>query len=174
LVRGKSEPLRKEKGPINVRKRTRMTVSLAAVCTLLGGMALTAVVSAGPALADYEPGANDVVGVGSDTLQFMLDFGADGDTNGDLGFNATNVYKLVSMDATADSNARFSWAVGATLASPTAGALNPTDVLRGGTYPQQRINGSGAGIKALSPRPTDGRACMTSSLAPRTCGRPRT
>jgi hypothetical protein len=126
-----------------------MTVSLAAVCTLLGGMALTAVVSAGPALADYEPGSNDVVGVGSDTLQYMLDFGAGGDTNGDLGYNNSAYYKLDSMDATADANGRFSWAVGATLASPTAGALNPTDVLRGGTYPQQRINGSGAGISAL-------------------------
>jgi ABC-type phosphate transport system substrate-binding protein len=134
-----------------VRKRTRVTVSLAAVCTLLGGIALTAAISAAPALADYEPGPLDVVGAGSDTLQYILDFGADGDVSADPGYNDTagNLYKLVSMDATADSNARFSWAVGATLANPTAGALNPTAVYRGQTYPVQRINGSGAGINAL-------------------------
>jgi ABC-type phosphate transport system substrate-binding protein len=133
-----------------VRKRTRVTVSLAAVCTLLGGIALSAAMSAAPALADYAPNANDVVGDGSDTLQFIVDFGADGDVSADPGYNgAGNLYKLVSMDATADSNARFSWAVGASLSNPTAGALNPTAVYRAGTYPVQRINGSGAGINAL-------------------------
>jgi ABC-type phosphate transport system substrate-binding protein len=134
-----------------VRKRTRITVSLAAVCTLLGGIALSAAISATPALADYEPGPLDVVGVGSDTLQYILDFGADGDVSADPGYNDTagNLYKLVSIDATADSNGRFSWAVGATLADPTAGELNPTAVYRGQTYPVQRINGSGAGINAL-------------------------
>jgi ABC-type phosphate transport system substrate-binding protein len=132
-----------------VRKRVRFTVSLAAACTLLGGMAVTAVISAGPALADYQPGPNDVVGDGSDTLQYMLDFGAGGDTNGDAGYNSTAFYKLVSMDATADSNARFAWQVGASLTNPTAGALNPTAVYRANTYPVQRINGSGAGINAL-------------------------
>jgi hypothetical protein len=35
------------------------------------------------------------------------------------------------------------------LSDPTAGELNPTVVLRGQTYPVQRINGSGAGISAL-------------------------
>jgi ABC-type phosphate transport system substrate-binding protein len=133
-----------------VRKRVRVTVSLAAACTLLGGMALTAVMSAGPALADYAPGPNDIVGGGSDTLQYMVDFAADGDVDGDAGFNSIgNPYKLVSMDATADANARFSWAVGASLSNPTAGALDPTAVYRAGTYPQQRINGSSAGINAL-------------------------
>jgi len=133
-----------------VRKRVRVTVSLAAACTLLGGMALTAVMSAGPALADYAPGPNDIVGGGSDTLQYMVDFAADGDVDGDAGYNDLGgAYKLVSMDATADANARFSWAVGASLSNPTAGALNPTAVYRGGTYPQLRINGSGAGINAL-------------------------
>ncbi|HTZ93779.1 MAG TPA: substrate-binding domain-containing protein [Streptosporangiaceae bacterium] len=133
-----------------MRKRTRVTVSLAAACTLLGGIALSAAMSAAPALADYAPNANDVVGGGSDTLQYMVDFAADGDVAADPGYNdAGNLYKLVSMDATADSNARFSWAVGASLSNPTAGALNPTAVYRGGTYPQVRINGSGAGINAL-------------------------
>jgi ABC-type phosphate transport system substrate-binding protein len=131
-----------------VRKRTRVTVSLAAACTLLGGIALTAAMSAAPALADYAPNSNDVVGDGSDTLQFIVDFAADGDVSGDAGFNSSgNLYKLVSMDATADSNARFSWGNNSTFANPVA--LNPTAVYRAGTYPVQRINGSGAGINAL-------------------------
>lgn len=104
--------------------------------------------SAAPALADYQPNANDVVGDGSDTLQFMLDFSADGDTSGDLGYNAAgNLYKLVSMDATSDSNARDSWAQGSTLLNSIP--LNPTAVYRAGTFAVQRINGSGSGIKAL-------------------------
>lgn len=136
-----------------MRKRTKLSVSLAAACTSLGALAL----SVGPVLpanaaptvkADYAPVANDVVGDGSDTLQYVVDFGADGDPSGDTGYNdAGNLYKLVSMDATADSNARFSWADGSTINNPIA--LNPTAVYRGGTYPVQRINGSGAGINAL-------------------------
>jgi ABC-type phosphate transport system substrate-binding protein len=140
-----------------VRKLTKLSTSLAAVCTTVGALSL-AVGGALPAhasttvKADYAPigGATfgDVVGDGSDTLQFIVDFGADGDVSGDSGYNdAGNLYKLVSMDATADSNARFSWANGSTLANPLA--LDPTAVYRGGTFPVQRINGSGAGINAL-------------------------
>jgi ABC-type phosphate transport system substrate-binding protein len=110
--------------------------------------------------ADYAPNGNasfgDVVGVGSDTLEFILDFGADGDVSGDSGYNdAGNLYKLISFDATADANARASWANGSTLSNPLS--LNPTTVYRGGTYPIQRINGSGAGINALltDTAPTD-------------------
>ena len=131
-----------------MRKRTRAAVSLAGACALLGGIALPVVLSAGPAMADYAPNYNDVVGVGSDTLQYLLDFGADGDPSGDSGYNASgNLYKLINFDATADANARYSWAVGATLNSPNP--LDPTVVLRQGDYPVQRINGSGAGISAL-------------------------
>ena len=136
-----------------MRKRTRMSASLAAACTVLGAVALTVSASlpaqaAPTARADYAPGPNDVVGDGSDTLQYLLDFGADGDPSGDAGYNSVgNPYKLVSMDATADSNARYSWANGSTLNNPLP--LNPTAVYRAGTYPQQRINGSGAGINAL-------------------------
>ena len=98
--------------------------------------------------ADYAPVANDVVGDGSDTLQFIVDFSADGDPSGDTGYNsAGNLFKLVSMDATADSNARFAWKNGSTLLAPLS--LQPTAVYRGGTFPVQRINGSGAGINAL-------------------------
>ncbi len=120
---------------------------LLAASTALGGVALS-VGTALPAHADYAPGANDIVGVGSDTLQYLLDFGDDGDTVGDLGYNdAGNPYKIVSIDATADANARAAYENNSTDASLLP--LDPTVVLRGGTYPVERPNGSGAGISAL-------------------------
>ncbi|MHA4875776.1 hypothetical protein, partial [Enterococcus faecium] len=74
----------------------------------------------------------DVVGVGSDTLQYNLDFLADGDVSGDLGYNASNnVNKLVSIDSTADTNGRASYQNGSTAAAPKP--LNPSVVLRAGT-----------------------------------------
>ncbi len=135
---------------MHVRIRTRMAVSLGAACTVLGAMALSvgAALPAQAASTDYQPNANDVVGDGSDTVQYVVDFGADGDTGGDAGYNsAGNLYKLISFDATADSNARASWANGSTLQAPIP--LDPTAVYRAGTFPVQRINGSGAGINAL-------------------------
>jgi hypothetical protein len=132
-----------------------------------------------PAYADYAPSSNDVVGVGADVLTYMLDFGADG-FPGTNGFNATAQHKLVSFDATADQNARLAYGPdgaagvpisgGANGCSPgtggstgtgttanTAGTtgnlpcvLNPTIVLRAGTPPTQRPNGSGPGYLALA------------------------
>ena len=131
-----------------MRKRTTMSAGLAAACSMLGALLLSVAGSAAPALADYQPNANDVVGDGSDTLQFIVDFGAEGDVAGDAGYNsAGNLYKLISFDATSDSNARQSWKNGSTLNNPTP--LQPTAVYRAGTFPVQRINGSGAGINAL-------------------------
>jgi hypothetical protein len=135
---------------MHVRMRTRMAVSLGAACTVLGAMALSvgAALPAQAASTDYQPGAFDVVGDGSDTLQFVVDFGADGDIAADPGYNfAGNKYKLVNIDATADANARIAYANGSTLTTPIF--LNPTAVYRAGAFPVQRINGSGAGINAL-------------------------
>jgi ABC-type phosphate transport system substrate-binding protein len=124
-----------------------------------------------PAYADYAPTAKDVVGVGSDTLQYLVDFAADGDQLGDGGYNTLgNKFKLVNFDATADANARLAYGpngVGTGQCTPgtggTAGTgnqtashadspctLNPTIVLRAGLPPVQRPNGSGAGAKALA------------------------
>lgn len=140
-------------------RRIKTSVSLGAAGIMLGAAVLSvgaalpaqaaqAAKAAKAAPSDYQPGANDVVGDGSDTLQYLLDFGADGDVSGDSGYNTLgNKNKLISFDATADSNARYSWANGSTLASPVP--LNPTAVYRAGTFPVQRINGSGAGINAL-------------------------
>jgi hypothetical protein len=128
--------------------------------------------TAQPARADYSPNTSDVVGVGSDTLQYMLDFMADGDAYGDPGYNQLgNKHKLVNIDATADANARLAYGVDGgqsaqTTCSPGTGStagtgnatgtntgipcvLNPTVVLRAGLQPVQRPNGSGAGFKAL-------------------------
>ena len=127
---------------------------------------------AGPSRADYAPTGKDVVGFGSDTLQYMLDFMADGDAYAGTGYNGIgNKYKVVSFDVTADANARLAYGVDGGQASqatctPGTGStsgtgngtgtntgvpcvLNPTIVLRVGLQPMQRPNGSGAGFKAL-------------------------
>ena len=89
-----------------------------------------------PAMADLAPQANDIVGVGSDTAQFGLQFLADGDQNGDIGYNGSNTSRrIVSFDSTGDASA-----------TTTAGA---TILLRANTVPVTRPNGSGAGISAL-------------------------
>jgi ABC-type phosphate transport system substrate-binding protein len=134
----------------NVRKRTKLSVSLLTAFAAVGALVLSmgTALPAQAATADYEPGAHDIVGVGSDTLQFILDFGDDGDAVGDPGYNnAGNAYKVVSIDATADSNARASYLNNSTDADLLP--LDGTAVLRAGTYPIQRPNGSSAGITAM-------------------------
>ena len=127
-----------------MRSIKKRTAAVAAVGTVALSMAFVA-----PALADYGPSGTDVVGIGGDTPQYDLDFGADGDISGNLGFNAANnVNKLVSFDATADSNGRTSYLNGSTLAAPKAG--NPTIVLRAGTAPVQRPQSTTAGIVAIN------------------------
>jgi ABC-type phosphate transport system substrate-binding protein len=124
---------------------------------------------AAPAFADYAPSTSDVVGVGSDTVQYAGDFVADGDFLGDTGYNALgNLNRIINFDATPDANARLAYGspgVGPGSCPPglggTAGTgnqtathtdqpctLNPTVVLRAGLNPVQRVNGSGAGGKA--------------------------
>lgn len=101
------------------------------------------------AWADYAPQPGDVVGVGGDTPQYALQFLADGDYLGDAGYNSSGAYnRLVTFNATADANARSAYTNSVTTGGPSV-ALNPTVVLRAGTYPVQRISSSGAGISAL-------------------------
>ena len=126
-----------------MRMNTKVRVGLATAA--VGAMSLAL---ATPAHADYAPAGSDAVGVGSDTVQYLVDFGADGDASGDAGYNsAGNVNKLVSFDATPDANARAGYLNGSTNAALLP--LNPTIVLRAGTNPVQRPNGSGSGIAAL-------------------------
>jgi hypothetical protein len=113
----------------------------------LGAVVLALAVTL-PAYADYAPGPSDVVGVGGDTPQFDLAFGADGDYLGDAGFNASHpTNRLVTFLATADGNARQAYQNGSTLSAPLP--LNPTVTLRAGTSPVQRVQSSGAAITAL-------------------------
>jgi hypothetical protein len=126
-----------------VRTSTRAKIGIAGFGVIALSLAATL-----PAYADYAPGPGDIVGVGGDTPQFDLAFGADGDTLGDLGFNASHpVNRLVTFNATADGNARQAYAQGSTEASPIP--LNPTVVLRAGTSPVQRPQSSGSAINAL-------------------------
>lgn len=116
-----------------------LTAAVGAVVTLT---------TATSAHADLAPTKDDVVGIGSDTVQNIVDFLADGDTAGDNGYNATGPKnRLVSFDATPDANDRAGYLDGSTVSAPIA--LNPTIVLRQGTQPVQRPNGSGAGVAAL-------------------------
>jgi ABC-type phosphate transport system substrate-binding protein len=125
--------------------RTTTKAKLGAV--VLGATAL-ALASTLPAHADYAPGPSDIVGVGGDTPQFDLAFGADGDTLGAPGFNASHpVNRLVTFNATADGNARQAYANGSTLSSPVQ--LNPTITLRAGTSPVARPQSSGAALTDL-------------------------
>src|SRR4051812_45678121 len=143
--------------------------------TIKLGTGLVAAMTAGllafpsSAYADYAPTNNDVVGVGSDTLQQLGDFVADGDFTGNLGYNtAGNKNKFISIDATADANTRLAYGpqglgpncapgTGTTVGTGNDNAqhanspcvLNPTVLLRAGKSPTQRPNGSGAGYNLL-------------------------
>ncbi len=88
------------------------------------------------AQADVQPQATDVTGVGSDTVQFGMDFLADGDVGGDPGFNATNeTRRVINFDATGDACGGVT--------------TNATIVMRANQAPVVRPNGSGSGIAAL-------------------------
>jgi ABC-type phosphate transport system substrate-binding protein len=124
-----------------MRRISKLSVTAAGVFAVALGIA-------SPAYADYGPSSTDIVGVGSDTVQNIANFVADGDQNGDFGYNAAdNPDKWVSFDATPDANDRAGYLNGSTnaLLKP----LTPSIVLREGTSPVQRPNGSSAGIAAL-------------------------
>jgi ABC-type phosphate transport system substrate-binding protein len=115
-----------------------------------------------PASADIAPSSTDVVGVGSDTVQNIANFLADGDPSvASSGINSTvSKNRLFSFDATPDANDRAGYLNGS--ASGTVGTppvsllkpLTPTIVLRAGSSPVLRPNGSGSGIAALLADPT--------------------
>lgn len=120
---------------------------------IAGGAALAAVALSlalvPTAQADIGPQPGDVVGVGSDTVQNIMNFIADGDPSGSsAGVNAAGGRNRVfSFDATPDANDRAGYLNGST--SGALKPLNPTIVLRAGSSPVQRPNGSGSGIAAL-------------------------
>jgi len=93
---------------------------LAVTASAVGAVALS-LLTAAPASADYAPGPNDVVGVGSDTVQYVIDFLADGDYTGATGYNLGKLNRVVNFDATPDANARLAYGSYG-LGSSTAGA----------------------------------------------------
>jgi hypothetical protein len=80
---------------------------------VLAAVAAGAIAFPTSAFADYAPAPHDVVGTGSDTLQALGDFVADGSYVADGGYNgAGNKYKFISVDATADANTRLAYGPG--------------------------------------------------------------
>jgi hypothetical protein len=144
---GTAEGMQTDRGGIRVKRKSKNVRFGILAATGLSALLLP-IVGAGQAFADYAPQPGDVVAVGGDTPQFALEFGADGDTQGDAGYNsAGNENRLVTFNATADANARSAYAQNSTETTPIP--LNATDVLRAGTAPVQRVQSSGAGISAL-------------------------
>ena len=131
-----------------MRKLSKAKVGAAAL-----GAAAISLGMMSPALADIAPGTNDVVGGGSDTVQYASDFLWDGTPNGDTGYNTGKTNKVFSFDATADANGRatYNGKVDSTTGDPIL--LATTSVMRAGTSPVVRPNGSGAGIAALYTSP---------------------
>ncbi len=109
---------------------------------VIGGLSLT-LAAGSTAFADVQPHGNDIVGVGSDTVQYVSDFVDDGDPNSNAGYNnVERVRRIFSFDATAD-------AAGAAVYGPGGVATVPNFVPRAGGFPLARPNGSGDGIKQL-------------------------
>jgi ABC-type phosphate transport system substrate-binding protein len=113
-----------------VRILTRLAVGATAVVSLL---ALTALPGSADPPAGTVPRATDIVGVGSDTIEYVMDqFSHD--------YNATHSgVKLYSYDAT----------------NPATGAIHDIIKPKAGCIPQARPDGSGEGINAISGN-TDG------------------
>ena len=98
----------------------------------------------GTANADVQPRTTDIVGVGSDTVQYLGDFLADGDNAGSSGYNTANpARRMFNIDATAD-------AAGRAVYGAAGVSISPQVVLRAGLSPVTRPNGSGAGIGAIN------------------------
>jgi hypothetical protein len=101
------------------------------------GVSALALLQAVPANAEGVGQSNDIVGVGSDTTFVGMNFLADGDNLGSLGFNAGSLQRrMISMDPTGDANGRLT--------------PNGTVVLRAGRSPVTRPNGTGAGINFVN------------------------
>ena len=127
--------------------RTRVSISTIVILLtgLLGPLMGTARADYGPSGYDPTTGKGDVVCVGSDTLQFLGKFLADGSPFAHAGFNANGAKhdKLVSIDATGDALARFSYAQTQTATNLNPSPLDPSVILRAGSFPAQRPNGRG-------------------------------
>jgi hypothetical protein len=119
----------------------------------IGVIALAAtalpIMRSGVAGADYAATPYDLVGVGGDTPQFTADFLANGDADGDPGFNAAgNQKRLVTFDAAPDANGRSAY-YGPNSGTNSGALQYSTNVLKDGEFPSQRTSSSGNAIFAL-------------------------
>jgi ABC-type phosphate transport system substrate-binding protein len=120
-------------------KMSKGKVGLAA----LGAVGMCAAVVT-PASADVYPQAGDVVLAGSDTSQAVVAFMMDGTIAGTTGYNSNQPQnRAFSFDATADADGR------AVYQANSGNLLAATSVMRAGTKPVIRPNGSSAGIRSL-------------------------
>lgn len=139
----------------------QLKAGLAAGATLAVGLTLA---MPGLAGADTAARTGDVVGVGSDTVQNASDFLWDGAPGVAGGYNNIgNLNRVWSFDATGDANGRAVYDGTCGTPSATTGLgtfcdstnnqapnlLGGSVVLRAGTKPVVRPNGSGAGYAAL-------------------------
>ena len=111
-------------------KRTKVAALATALVIGVGTVA-----GATSASADFTPQTRDIVGVGSDTSQFAVNYLADGVLVGGslkVGYNGAASARLVSFDA-----------------MTTAGVVHDNIVLKTGKPAVQRPNGSGEGKTAL-------------------------
>ncbi|HEY5455179.1 MAG TPA: hypothetical protein VIJ96_06905 [Acidothermaceae bacterium] len=129
-------------------KRSRVLTALSAAGVGIALLASNQSAYAATAQGQANKAQADVVGVGSDTLQFAADFVADGYGVAG-GYNTLgNKYRMINYDATLDS-------LGRALYNANGHAYysdgNPTGavVLRGGQKPVEDPDGSTAGVAAL-------------------------
>lgn len=125
-----------------------LKLSKTKACMAAVGAAGICVAAVAPATADIYPQTNDVVGGGSDTIQYTLDFIMDGTISGLPGYNSNQPKNRVfSFDATADADGRGVYPANSST------LMAATSVMRAGTKPVPRPNGSSAGVKALYQAP---------------------
>ena len=136
----------------------------AGIATVALAAAASVIAFAGSASADTAARSGDAVGVGSDTLQNGADFAFDGAPGVAGGYNNIgNINRVMNVDATGDANGRAVY--DGTCGTPDStglaqfcdsttnkapNLLGGSVVLRAGTKPVIRPNGSGAGIGALT------------------------
>lgn len=126
-----------------MHSRSKIFAGGAALAATALSLALVA-----PANADGAPTSTDIVGVGSDTVQNIANFLADGDPALSNGINSTvGKNRLISFDATPDANDRAGYLQNSTFS--VAKNLSPTIILRAATKPIRRPNGSTQGVSAL-------------------------
>ena len=135
---------------------------MSAAC--LAGASVAVISMASPAFADTGARSGDVVGVGSDTVQNAADFIFDGAPGTSGAYNGIgNNNRVFNVDSTGDANGRavYDGTCGAVDASGQGQLCSATSnlapnllkgsvVLRAGTGPVVRPNGSGAGVAALT------------------------